>query len=94
MADIIITTTPSVEGHQIKEYLGLICVRASGNFDRKDDDKQQGAQNALMKEVQEKLKAEAQKIGANAVISVRLLNMTITGLGFATSAYGTAVSAE
>lgn len=77
MENIIITTTPSIEGHQIKRYLGLVSFRAwtATNIILSGDQKNKNVEKYrdFIRSAQEGLRAEAAALGANAVIGVQLL---------------------
>ena len=77
MNNIIITTTPCIDGHSITEYLGLVSYRAwaatamwlIGNPKDKDIEKYR----EFIAQAQDGLRAEAAALGANAVVGVQLL---------------------
>lgn len=90
MDNIIITTTPSIEGHPIKEYLGLVSFRCCSlipnilvgngttpeNFS-KHENKVADSYRDFIKLQQDGLKAEAAMLGANAVVGVSILQPKI-----------------
>lgn len=97
MDDIIITTTPSIEGHQIKNYLGLVASKGwvptiAMQGDSKKD-KNLEHQYKLMESVESGLKAEAERLNANAVVSVKF-HYDKGGVGSTLIVFGTAVLIE
>lgn len=77
MENIIITTTPFIEGHPIKEYLGLVSFRAwaATNIILSGDPKGKNIEKYrdFIRSAQEGLRAEAAALGANAVVGVQIL---------------------
>lgn len=77
MDNIIITTTPSIEGRPIKEYLGLVSYRswAATNIILIGDPKNKNIEKYrdFIRSAQDGLRAEAAALGANAVVGVQLL---------------------
>lgn len=77
MNNIIVTTTPSIEGHTITKYLGLVSYRAwaatniilVGGVNNKNIEKYR----EFIQQAQDGLRAEAAALGANAVVGVQLL---------------------
>lgn len=77
MDNIIITTTPYIEGHIIKEYLGLVSYRAwtPSNMTFTGDPKDKGIDTYrdFIESAQNGLRTEAAALSANAVVGVQLL---------------------
>lgn len=77
MNNIIVTTTPTIEGHPIKEYLGLVSYRTWAALavwligDPKD--KHIEKYREFIAQAQDGLRNEAKALGANAVVGVQLL---------------------
>lgn len=76
---MIITTTPTIEGRPVQEYLGLVsgeCVLLGGIFDNFAD-----VEDRILEarhRAQTKLTQRAAALGANAVVGVRV-DMEIQG---------------
>ena len=104
---MLVTTTPNIEGHQIKEYKGLVSGEAILGANLFKDlfasitDVIGGRSGAYEQELRkakdialQEMKAEAQKLGANAILAVDLDYETIgggSGNMLMVSACGTAV---
>ena len=104
---MLVTTTPNVEGHQIKEYKGLVSGEAILGANLFKDlfasitDVIGGRSGAYERELRkakeialEEMKEEAQRLGANAIVAVDLDYETIGSGGgnmLMVSASGTAV---
>lgn len=94
---MILTTTPSIEGHTIHEYLGIVSsissnIRTSFSF------KTQKNMNILSdiidkakNEAFENLKTKAIELNANAIVGISLDLETDAGSYFFVSITGTAV---
>lgn len=72
MEKIVITTTPTIEGHRIKKYFGIVCGRKFVNeitittdLKKCHDESRSAVNNA-----EQQLKDEAIRLGANAVVGV------------------------
>jgi len=86
---MIITTTPTIEGHPIQEYLGIISSDAyvsEGFFQGKEEVMWQTRENAL-----DRLESLARKAGANAVVGVAIDFEVRENLTYYVMATGTAV---
>jgi uncharacterized protein YbjQ (UPF0145 family) len=68
MTNILITTTPTVENRPVREYLGIVSGEA---FYGSKDLSLSTLRNARKKAIQEMIK-EAEELGANAVIGVKI----------------------
>lgn len=103
---IIVTTTPGVEGRPVRDYLGIVTGEAIIGANLFRDffagirdivGGRAGSYERVLKEAREdaiaELKAEAEKLGANAVVGVDLDYEVIgdTGSMLMVSASGTAV---
>ena len=103
---MIVTTTPTVEGRPVREYLGIVTGEAIIGANLFRDffagirdivGGRAGSYERVLKEAREdaiaELKAEAEKLGANAVVGVDLDYEVIgdTGSMLMVSASGTAV---
>ena len=68
--NVIVTTTNEIVGHEIKEYLGIISGRAFINevIVTTDTDGAKDETRKSLQTAERNLKAEAEAIGANAVI--------------------------
>jgi uncharacterized protein YbjQ (UPF0145 family) len=103
---MLIATTDGLAGYDIKTYLGEVFAvavhagpanapggQSSGTFRMPDDS--QAAQSPgltrIRRDAVERLKAEAQRKGANAVVGMRFDNGPVAGSGHEICAYGTAV---
>ncbi|MCW5781861.1 MAG: heavy metal-binding domain-containing protein [Nitrospirales bacterium] len=106
---MILTTTPNVEGHQIKEYLGVVAGEAilGTNFFRdlfaNIRDIVGGRSGAYEKELRrareiafQEIQEEALRVGANAIVGIDLDYevMGETGSMLMVSVSGTAVRVE
>lgn len=94
---MILTTTPSIEGQTIQEYLGIVSgvssnIRTSFSFKTEknlniiSDIIDKGKEEAF-----EKLKLNAEKLNANAVVGISIDFETESGSYFIVSITGTAV---
>ena len=103
---MIVTTTPTVEGRSVREYLGIVTGEAIIGANLFRDlfagirdivGGRAGSYERVLKEARQdaiaELKAEAEKLGANAVVGVDLDYEVIgdTGSMLMVSASGTAV---
>lgn len=102
---MIITTTPTIEGKQIQEYKGLVFgeVVSGANFIRDflasitdiiggRSGVYESKLNSARRDALKELEAEAQKVGANAVVGVNFDYQTLgTKEMFIVVATGTAV---
>ena len=106
---MILTTTPNIEGHRIKDYLGIVAGEAilGTNFFRdffaRVRDVVGGRSGAYEKELArareiafQEIQEEALKVGANAIIGIDLDYevMGETGSMLMVSISGTAVKVE
>lgn len=98
--NMVLTTTNSIEGHQIVDYLGIV-TGVSSNLKKKysfKTEKNLEIIASLIDEAKEEafqsLKANAQKLGANAVVGITLDFETSSAMYFFVSVTGTAVKAE
>lgn len=75
MDNIIITTTPSIQGHQIKKYIGLVSFRAwtPSVSVFVGDPKSAEKYRQFIQSAQDGLCREAAALGANAVIGIQVL---------------------
>lgn len=104
---ILITTTETISGYEIKEVLGLV----RGNTVKARDfanDFVAGLRNIVGGEIKEytelltrsreeairEMQEEAEKLGANAIISMRLATSAVSQGAAEILAYGTAVKIE
>ncbi|PTM11882.1 MAG: hypothetical protein DA407_00475 [Bacteroidetes bacterium] len=94
---MILTTTNSIEGHKIQDYLGIVTGTSSElkkSFSFKNDKNMQIIEE-LMNEAKEqafqKLKVNASKLNANAVLAISVDIETAAGSYFFVSVTGTAV---
>lgn len=95
---IIITTSDTIQNHQIKEYLGLVSSRnwvlnANIQLDIKKKEKNLDNYRQFILECEETLQIEAKEKGGNAVIGVTL-NCAKDAFGWIMTMYGTAVRIE
>jgi uncharacterized protein YbjQ (UPF0145 family) len=103
---MLIVTTDGLAGHDIKAYLGEVFGvavhqgpasapggQSSGTFRMADDGRTTWAADLTQtrRDAVQRLKAEAQRKGANAVIGLRFDNGPVAGSGHEVCAYGTAV---
>ncbi len=107
VANMIYTTTPNVEGHKIKKYLGIISgssvigtglvsdfgAAVSDLFGVSSESYNEKLSNAR-EHAMNMLKKEALKKGANAVIGIDTDIMTVGNNMFVVNATGTAVLLE
>lgn len=97
MNNIIITTTDQIEGHSIKQYIGLVSSRGSvatayTNADFSKEKNLSGYRN-LIQSMEEGIRKEALAKGANAVVGVKFKMDQRTG-GTFLFGFGTAVIIE
>ena len=83
---MLITTTDTLQGVEITEYIGLVTVRVENAKALKDLEK---ATSTTISSVNEALTASAEKMGANAVAGLKITPEAIT-----TFAVGTAVKVK
>ncbi len=99
--DVIVTTLPSLEGKPVKRYIGLVFGSAARKvpFWRqfKEVTKKGGEESPvgdflrmLRHEALRRLAENAKKMGANAVLGVRVVVHKVSGNVFEVYAYGTA----
>jgi len=107
MEDILLTTTPSIPGYRIKRVIGIVhgmTARTRGVGGRVLASIQTvfgGEISAFTRELEkakneaiERIKDEARKLGANAVIGVDLETTEVFEAVVLVSAHGTAVEIE
>lgn len=95
---IIITTSDTIQNHQITEYLGLVSARSWSfngtiQFDPKKPEKNIENYRKFIEEAETCLMLEAKKKGANAVIGVSIEREKLAAAQFLIM-YGTAVRIE
>ncbi|PWH83943.1 hypothetical protein DIS18_05170 [Algibacter marinivivus] len=94
---MILTTTNSIEGHKIQDYLGIVtgvsnATKATFSFKaEKNKAMFEDTMNKAKEEAFQKLKANAIKLKANAVLGIKLDIETEQGAYFFVSVTGTAV---
>ena len=101
---MIVTTTPSIEGKSVRQYLGIVVGEAIVGTSFFRDIKaglrdlvggRSGAYEQKMREARElaikEMKEEAEQLGANAVLSVDIDYETVGNNMMMVSASGTAV---
>ena len=90
---MIVTTTPSIEGHAIRDYRGIVIgeVIVGGRSGKYENVLKRARDEALAE-----MEAEAVKVGANAVVGVDLDYEVVGDKGsmLMVSASGTAVIVE
>ena len=94
---MILTTTNTIEGHSINDYLGIVTGISSlikKDFSFKTD-KNLEIMESVINEAKEnafqKLKANAQNLEANAVVAIQIDIETVSGSYYFVSVTGTAV---
>ncbi|WP_203256600.1 heavy metal-binding domain-containing protein [Hyunsoonleella ulvae] len=94
---MVLTTTNSIEKHPIEDYLGIV-TGVSSNLKKKysfKTEKNLEITSTLIEEAKEEafqnLKANAQKLGANAIVGITIDFETSSGMCFFVSITGTAV---
>ena len=94
---MILTTTNSIEGHTIQDYLGIVTgvssnMKTSFSFKtEKNNTLYEEFINKVKEEAFQKLKVNATKLNANAVVGIKLDIETSSGSYFFVSITGTAV---
>ena len=94
---MILTTTNSIEGHPILDYLGIVtgvsnATKSSFSFKTEKNDRLfEETINKAKEEAFQKLKANATKLKANAVLGIKLDMEVESGAYFFVSITGTAV---
>ncbi|MCF7559562.1 YbjQ family protein [Sabulilitoribacter multivorans] len=94
---MILTTTNSIEGHKIQDYLGIVAgvssnIKTSFSFKtEKNMNIIEDIMNKAKEEAFQKLKTNAIKLNANAVVGISLDLETDAGSYFFVSVTGTAV---
>ncbi|SFZ90183.1 Uncharacterized conserved protein YbjQ, UPF0145 family [Flaviramulus basaltis] len=94
---MILTTTNSIEGHKIEDYLGIVTGVSSNiktSFSFKTEKNMNMISNTINKAKEEafqKLKDNAIKLNANAIVGISLDMETEAGAYFFVSVTGTAV---
>ncbi|ULC59713.1 YbjQ family protein [Flaviramulus sp. BrNp1-15] len=94
---MILTTTNSIEGHTIQDYLGIVTgvssnMKTSFSFKtEKNNTLYEEFINKVKEEAFQSLKANATKLNANAVVGIKLDIETSSGSYFFVSITGTAV---
>ena len=94
---MILTTTNSIEGHKIQDYLGIVTgvssnIKTSFSFKtEKNMNIIEDIMNKAKEEAFQKLKANAIKLNAKAVVGISLDLETDAGSYFFVSVTGTAV---
>ncbi len=99
--DVLVTTLPSLEGMRVKRYLGLVFGSSARKvpFWRKvKESVRKGGEESEIHDFLKKLRYEAvaklaenaKKMGANAVLGVRIGIHKVSGDVFEVYAYGTA----
>lgn len=97
---MVLTTTNSIEGHIIKDYLGIV-TGVSTNLKKKysfKTEKNLEISSSIIDEAKEEafqnLKANAKQLGANAVVGITVDFETSSGMYFFVSVTGTAVKVQ
>lgn len=94
---MILTTTNSIEGHKVQDYLGIITgvsvsIKTSFSFKTSKNKKlYQDFVNEAKEEAFQNLKENANKLNANAVVGIRIDIETSSTSYFFVSITGTAV---
>lgn len=94
---MVLTTTDSIEGHKIQDYLGIVTgvstnIKTSFSFKlEKNKDMISEVLNKAKEEAFQDLKANAIHLKANAVVGIQLDMETESGSYFFVSVTGTAV---
>ena len=94
---MILTTTNSIEGHPILDYLGIVtgvsnATKSSFSFKTEKNNRLfEETINKAKEEAFQKLKANATKLKANAVLGIKLDMEVESGAYFFVSITGTAV---
>ena len=94
---MILTTTNSIEGHSIQDYLGIVTGVSSvikKSFSFKTDKNLEMISdviNEAKEEAFQKLKTNASNLKANAVVGISIDIETVSGSYFFVSITGTAV---
>ena len=94
---MILTTTDSIEGHTIQNYLGIVTgvssnIKTSFSFKtEKNMNMISAVINKAKEEAFQDLKANAIKLNANAIVGIQLDMETEAGSYFFVSVTGTAV---
>jgi uncharacterized protein YbjQ (UPF0145 family) len=94
---MILTTTNSIEGHKIQDYLGIVTgvstmMKTSFSFKAEKNKKLfEDSMNKAKEDAFQSLKSNAIKLGANAVVGIKLDMETESGAYFFISITGTAV---
>mgnify|MGYP001825406675 CR=1 FL=1 len=94
---MILTTTNSIEGHKIQDYLGIVTgvsymLKKSFSFKaEKNKNLFEGLMNKSKEDAFQNLKANAIKLKANAVVGIKIDMETESGAYFFISITGTAV---
>ena len=94
---MILTTTNSIEGHKIQDYLGIVTgvstnMKTSFSFNNeKNKNMFSEVLNKAKEEVFQDLKNNAIKLKANAIVGIQLDMETEAGSYFFVSITGTAV---
>ena len=97
---MILTTTNSIEGHKIQDYLGIVTgvssnIKTSFSFKtEKNMNMISDTINKAKEEAFQKLKENAIKLNANAIVGISLDMETEAGAYFFVSVTGTAVKVE
>jgi len=97
---MILTTTDSIEGHKIIDYLGLVSgisthVKAAFSFKtEKNTNMMSDVINKAKEDAFQNLKDHAIKLKANAVVGIQLDMETHVGSHFFISVTGTAVKVQ
>lgn len=95
---IIVTTSDTIENHEIKEYLGIVSARnwvlnAQIQYDIKKKEKNIENYRKFIEETEQALVTEAKEKGGNAVIGVTI-DVVREAFGPFITMYGTAVRIE
>lgn len=94
---MVLTTTESIEGHKIADYLGIVTgvstiVKTSFSFKaEKNKQLMEDTINKVKEEAFQSLKANAINLKANAVVGIKIDMETYSGSYFFISITGTAV---
>lgn len=104
---MIVTTTPSIEGRPVREYLGIVVgeailgANAFKDFGASIRDVIGGRAGGYEKDLQKarqtaltEMEQEAEALGANAVLSVDIDYETLRGTMLMVTASGTAVKVD
>ena len=75
MTNILVTTTPTVENRPVRKYLGIVSGEAF--IDSIDSEDSSMLRKARDKAIQEMIE-EAEELGANAVIGVKIDYKTVS----------------